>query len=727
MSKLSQLPSGGSIQDSDQSYWDQAGLSVSQRASAVAAYIISKIGLATNSRLGLAQVDGSTITAVNGILTAISSGSGSIPNSVNIVTDFGADPTGGSDDTTRINNAAASLAGSAGVLIVPGGNYNITGPISVGNTTGGSSAAASFISIYCPAGPNNTTFNWHGSNNSTALMFGKNKYFSVTGLNIQNANSSTGCTGVILGGPGGGVDLGTQTLSGVFILCAVNGWNIGITDGNFGAASEISYISCSINGSTTGWTMNNFNSLDHNFYDLSMGQNAVGVDTGSVENVYIYGGSVSNSSVADFKIGQNASSVKIIGYRSEGAACNVLGYGSGGSVSIDDCLFKDVTAGVSVTGNFSRISIAESKLEGFIYPNQASIISIRDSLVVPDPNTNLPFTIQTGNFSNGFPVQVDIVNNSDGVNSPPISIHDFRGILRDSNTNNTAPFFEGVGYYPTNFINRVGQWNANTSLGQQYGLNWQALSSVRALSEGPIVGAGVPTLQTMTTNAATASGNVLHFSSVPNWVTPGMLVTDTTVGNIPFDSFVIGITSTTVTINANVTSSGVGSGDTIEFASITGIPTPGQNLRVMGTFATSGSLTLNFTRTVPVNTGSGQSNELVAGSGRFFPSDVGKPIKIAGIGQNGWTDWYGVITSYIDSTHVLVNSMPPQTPPYAPSGGGNKTATIGANEPDGNYMVTGIVGTATESFAANSLTSSGFTVTSSNASSTATVTCMLCR
>jgi hypothetical protein len=70
------------------------------------------------------------------------------------------------------------------------------------------------------------------------------------------------------------------------------------------------------------------------------------------------------------------------------------------------------------------------------------------------------------------------------------------------------------------------------------------------------------------TNAATSSGNVLHFGSVSSVVVAGCVVEDlTNSGAIPAGTTVASTTATTVTLSANVTGSGVGNGDSIAFYS----------------------------------------------------------------------------------------------------------------------------------------------------------------
>src|SRR5438128_6284239 len=64
--------------------------------------------------------------------------------------------------------------------------------------------------------------------------------------------------------------------------------------------------------------------------------------------------------------------------------------------------------------------------------------------------------------------------------------------------------------------------------------------------------------------ASSASGSVITFGSVPSWVVAGMSVRDvTTPGNVPANTIISSLTSTTVTCNNSV--AGVGT-DTIRFS-----------------------------------------------------------------------------------------------------------------------------------------------------------------
>jgi len=128
----------------------------------------------------------------------------------------------------------------------------------------------------------------------------------------------------------------------------------------------------------------------------------------------------------------------------------------------------------------------------------------------------------------------------------------------------------------------------------------------------------------------------------------------------------------------------------------------GQNLRVQTTLGAGATTTFTFQRNVTVNI---VNETITATSGRFYLSDVGKPVTLAGISLNPvGANVTRVIDRYISSTQVTVA---PKSD-YMFGGGQNGiTATIGANEPDANYMVIGSCPTAT-AIGFDTLTTSGF-------------------
>ena len=83
---------------------------------------------------------------------------------------------------------------------------------------------------------------------------------------------------------------------------------------------------------------------------------------------------------------------------------------------------------------------------------------------------------------------------------------------------------------------------------------------------------------TLTTSAATASGDILTFTATSP-VVAGQTVSGT---NIPAGTYVLDVSSTTVTLNQNVTSTGVASGATITFGGDLSFPsvafTSGENI-----------------------------------------------------------------------------------------------------------------------------------------------------
>lgn len=96
-----------------------------------------------------------------------------------------------------------------------------------------------------------------------------------------------------------------------------------------------------------------------------------------------------------------------------------------------------------------------------------------------------------------------------------------------------------------------------------FGSSMSTGQSLFSYNEAATIGAVVPA----TTNGTTALGNpTLHFASVPAGVIVGASITDVTDGTaIPAGTYVLSKTSTTVTMSANATNSGVGATDVINF------------------------------------------------------------------------------------------------------------------------------------------------------------------
>lgn len=153
----------------------------------------------------------------------------------------------------------------------------------------------------------------------------------------------------------------------------------------------------------------------------------------------------------------------------------------------------------------------------------------------------------------------------------------------------------------------------------------------------------------------------------------------------------------------------------------------GRNLRDQAVFSTSNTLSYTFKRDVTVSI---NSDIITATSGTFRYADLGKTIVLVGIvGESSDTMHDGTnaiafITAYTDSTHV---HMAPHNNYFGCCNSQTGvTVHIGENEPDGNYLIyTACSAQETVSWASPSTT--GFTLTSSNATSTATCNIFIVR
>jgi hypothetical protein len=116
---------------------------------------------------------------------------GGLRNTINVA-DFGARGNGSTDDTAALNAAFASVLGSQALVLIPNGTYKITDTIVIGSASGGAGAPTSFISIWCPGGPEGVSFRWMGPLDRPAVLFAKNKYLVCHGLKVLNTQGSTG-------------------------------------------------------------------------------------------------------------------------------------------------------------------------------------------------------------------------------------------------------------------------------------------------------------------------------------------------------------------------------------------------------------------------------------------------------------------------------------------------------------------------------------------------------
>jgi hypothetical protein len=296
-----------------------------------------------------------------------------------------------------------------------------------------------------------------------------------------------------------------------------------------------------------------------------------------------------------------------------------------------------------------------------------------------------------------------------------VNVHDFEGNTNQSAIPAGGGIFNSVVFEP-NILRFKESNDQNTTGLNHYGTGWMVLHHVRGLSEGTI-----PQVIATATFTGSITGSVMGINSMTSGVIqPGMLISGTgVVATTLILSFGTG-TGGTGTYNLSQNSP-VGS-ETLTGTSLSG-GSPGQNLRITAKFASSNSVSVTFQRTLNISSPCGQAPPILANTGQFFPSDCGKPLQVPGAGPTG-TTWFGYIVSVTDATHAVSQ---PAVPCQDLSLGGPTAATIGANEPDANYLIVGLTGNANETFWADTLTASGFTLHSSNATSTAKVNCMIVR
>jgi hypothetical protein len=154
-----------------------------------------------------------------------------------------------------------------------------------------------------------------------------------------------------------------------------------------------------------------------------------------------------------------------------------------------------------------------------------------------------------------------------------------------------------------------------------------------------------------------------------------------------------------------------------------GTTTQGNNLRVQTTFPAAGSVAVSFQRPI---TFSANGAEITATNGsQFSVADLGKRFFAAGVGTNGATDYVGFVATYVSPTKVTIIPANPNGY-FSCCGRVTGPALIGENEPDANYLPV-VSCTAPEPIGWSTLAATGFTLTSTNATSTATCNVLIVR
>ena len=146
-------------------------------------------------------------------------------------------------------------------------------------------------------------------------------------------------------------------------------------------------------------------------------------------------------------------------------------------------------------------------------------------------------------------------------------------LQRGTNTLLVHPSAECIRNYPASSAGVGAAMLANAANCLNSDQNWGGGTYAPLLTVGnPSTTTSVDSV-TLATNAATSSGTVLHFASTSR-VVPGMIAIGTNIPTVTSPkwgiygggTFVLAVTSTTVTIDQNVTGAGVAQGATVVFA-----------------------------------------------------------------------------------------------------------------------------------------------------------------
>src|SRR3989442_954350 len=228
------------------------------------------------------------------------------------VKEFGAKGDGTTDDTSAIQSAINAL-GFSGKVYFPRGSYRITSTIVIGATT---SPNIDSISVEGEV-PIGTQLLYTGSTAIPAVKIISNARFEFSNIRILNGNTTGSGTGLLVTS---NITSGSNCGPGVFRNVSVNNFNDGVQIGEAtgNSADSMTWINLEVDANTTGvhFMHGADNSLAHLFLNLFGVGNGKVLWTQSQDNIYIVGGSASNSTVADFHL-ESTGAYGIQNFRSE--------------------------------------------------------------------------------------------------------------------------------------------------------------------------------------------------------------------------------------------------------------------------------------------------------------------------------------------------------------------------------------------------------------------------
>lgn len=308
---------------------------------------------------------------------------------------------GGTDQGSKLVAVIAAIdTAGAGNLMWGANNFGSSIALVVG-------AAATQHKINI-VGVNNvvSVLTWLGSTAAVALTLNVEKYCTVSNLRILNGVAKGTTEGIRLTGNAG---TGTQTSGGTLNLVVVDGFHYGLRTSNGAAAtsSEISYFNFTAQNCDTGIITDDANAISHNFYNLLLGANTVGMNA-ATSYIHIWGGSASNNT-ADFVFSNDGAS-SIIGFYSEmvtNLSIDFTTAAGANKLSLINYTINGVStpnAHTVIRQQGGKLSIQDSNIGGqivFVQGSSNSSISLKNCSII-DPNNTFTATASPDLMGPGF-------------------------------------------------------------------------------------------------------------------------------------------------------------------------------------------------------------------------------------------------------------------------------------------------------------------------------------
>lgn len=625
------------------------------------------------------------------------------------------------DSTTNFSpilNAAilalTTAPAPAGEISLASRDYKFTDTVFVGTLVGGGGLGAfTGVSIGGTNGLVGTSLTWNGATNIPFFKVSRGRFPHFHDALIVN-NVAKGSISAILET---GTDVSMQTHGGHYERLTIRGFYKGIESGDAGINSAAEYglmDRVDFQNNTYGfYAAANFNSLSYTFSHCEFLSNSYGIFTQTAYALTVLGSGATSNTVADISVSGTGNTLIVIGWDGESGKQFIIASNQA-SISVQEVHLRSYHP---VSGNAlfvldsgSDYSTTHSIRNVIVNPNSMSsgptgpqfIDATNGGLVITEncTITNVDIFKNTGTYNtySGSSAGVSyvqkgikIIDNVSGV----LLYHlpDDEGVVENTSrvSKITSIANQGLNYLrriPLQNINvlrgiSATKTNANNLRGQYTFVGGDA--GVKAITFKRTVADGVTTSGNLTVTSATIVFNAFDVGKriVVGKAGPNPIVSIGESGNS------LGASAT-----ATINSSGV----------------------VTGIVITNGGVGFTGTPTVTI------SDPYGYGSGATATATVvaGVVTNIA-VGAGGTNYGYLVtpIINYTNVTTVDIGAIMFNTTVGA-------TLVVGQDEVDANYIIT-VTGSANETFKVTSKATTGFTITSSNNASTATVDWILVR